>query len=150
MKIFYGLIAGLLISTFAFAEIKGYKIDVKDYPFQVMGEEGKEETETMRVRYQLPLILCNPNIGARQEGNMIEPNQEFKLMEIGAIAQRIEQAKEGFIIVNQNEYDILKKRMEVVSRYYGYSAYEMFRRIKDAKETTLLESEQKSEKSEPK
>lgn len=123
--------------------MKAYKIQVDPYDIEnVSLDEKGEELKNKKILYpkfELPRILCNPNLGATTDGKKGKPSQEFDLMEIGPISQKIEQAKDIFVTVNGNELDILKKRLKIISSFFGYNHYEMFRRILEAQPVDMIE-----------
>ena len=115
--------------------MKAYKIQVDPYEI-IVSDNGKEETKNLCMKFELPRILCNPNLGADDKG---KASKDFDLMEIGPIAQKIELCKDILLTVSESELKVLKKRVEVVSKYFGYSQYEMFRRINEAQPVDMVE-----------
>ena len=115
--------------------MKAYKIQVDPYEI-IVSENGKEETKNLYMKFELPRILCNPNLGLDKDS---KPSKDFDLMELGPIAQKIEQCKEVLLTVSEFELKVLKKRVEVVSKYFGYAQYEMFRRINEAQSVDVVE-----------
>ena len=116
--------------------MKAYKIEVSPYDVEIkkMLPDGTEETtkRTVAVRYFLPRHLCNADFGSRIEGNRGIPHKDFDLMVLGPIAQKIEQEKNSHVVVSKEEWEALKKRVQVISTYFGYDSFEMFRRVMDA------------------
>lgn len=116
--------------------MKAYKIEVNPYDVEIKKQlpDGTEETVTRAVpiRYFLPRHLCNADLGSRTEGNKGLPHKDFDLMILGPIAQKIEQEKNSHVIVSKEELEVLKKRVQVISQYFGYDSFEMFRRVMDA------------------
>lgn len=128
--------------------MKAYKIIIDPYEYEIRKQEvnkplneGAIEKKIMYVKYELPRQLCNPQLGTVIEKGQSIPHKEFDLLEIGPLAQRIEQTDGPYMIVNSQELDILKKRVKIISNYFGYFYVEMFLRIMNAKETVLEESE---------
>lgn len=133
--------------------MKAYQIIVNPYEYDIkkpmVDESSKQddiEKKTMYVKFELPRQLCNPQLGMVNEKGQNVPHKEFDLMEIGPLAQRIEQTDKPYVIMNSQEMDILKKRVKVISRYFGYSYVEMFLRVVNAKETILEEPKEEAKK----
>ncbi len=121
--------------------MKAYKIDVNPYDvqFKKQNPDGTEETttRTVAIRYFLPRHICNADLGSRMEGNKGMPHKDFDLMVLGPIAQKIEQEKNSHVIVSKEEWEALKKRVQVISQYFGYDSFEMFRRVIDAEQVEV-------------
>ena len=120
--------------------MKAYKFQIDPYEIKYQIEKNGEledKTKMIIMKYELPRHLCNGAIGG--EGQ--KPAKGFDLMDLGPIAQRIEQCKDIQVEVNQNELDILKKRVDVISKSggFGFNYYEMFRRVLEAQLVNLVE-----------
>jgi len=120
--------------------IKAYKIQIDPYEIKYQIEKNGEledKTKMVIMKYELPRHLCNGAIGG--EGQ--KPAKDFDLMEIGPIAQRIEQCADIQVTVNQHELDVLKKRVNVIGKSggFGFNYFEMFRRVLEAQPVDLVE-----------
>ncbi len=123
--------------------MKAYKIQVDPYDYEIVTSKedaSKKEGRTLQMKFELPIILCNPSLGS---DNPSKPAKDFNLMEIGPVSQRIRQCTDVFLNVNENELEILKKRIGAISKFYGYNYYEMFRRIQEAQPVDMVEAPEK-------
>lgn len=120
--------------------MKAYKIQVDPYDIEmsILDEKGEEKKKmkAMHPKFELPRILCNATIGSENR----QPPRDFDLMEIGPIAQKIEQEKDIFVTVSEEQLKTLKKRIEFLSRFISYGHYEMFRRVLEAQPVDMIES----------
>ena len=122
--------------------MKAYKINIMPYDFEERNEKNEISLRKIYITFALPRHLMNPNLGgvADQRTGQMNPPQGFDPIEIGYIAQRIEQCKDPYVIVNSNELEILKKRIKVIAPYFFYDSFEMIKRVMDAEETILEEA----------
>lgn len=132
--------------------MKTYKINVTPYTYEVMKRDADSqedrEARTMHVKFMLPRILCNGNLGKGPDGKVQKEDKSFDLLTVGPLAQEIEQCKETHLKVSGEAMKMLKERVTFVSKFFDYVYVEMFRRIMDAKEISALdEAEKKPEES---
>lgn len=127
--------------------MKAYNIVVEPYEYEMeepkkneFGDLIKGKTKTIYFTYELPRILCNPNLGVKEnaKGDLI-PVKDFDFMDMGAIAHKIERCTNPYLTVNTNEWELLKKRVKQIANFCDYRYFEMFSRIINAKETILEE-----------
>lgn len=121
--------------------MKGHKINLTPYDYEesFLEADGTESRrkKTRYIKYELPRILCNPNLKKNTGKTEVDP--EYSLMEIGAVCQKIEQEKEFWLILSKEEIKILENRIKTVSKFFGFNHYEMFRRVTEAEEVELKE-----------
>lgn len=117
--------------------MKAYKIRLDAYDSYSKDEKGEKIKRSICVKWELPHILCNPGLSKAADG---KPDKNFDLLEIGPIAQKIEQCKDLFLEVSPQEWEILKKRIKQVSSLFGYANYEMFRRVMEAQPVDMIEN----------
>ncbi len=125
--------------------MKAYKLQLDPYEVEIAGlsTDGNSENikkRNINVKFELSRILMNPNLGGGEDKEKkFKPSREFDWMELGSICQRIGSCPDIFLTINERELEILKKRIKIVSPYFGYTNYEMFRRVLEAQNIEMVE-----------
>lgn len=112
------------------------KIDLSEIIIDTMTPEGKKEPFRYELKMSIEAILLATGPATTQRLSMPE------LLRNARIAQKITGCNDGFVLLEENEFQIVKKSFEDF-RGFGINDVELCKRIDNAETVEVQEKEKK-------